>query len=377
MSRLLKLAAAAALSLCFVPASYAQDAAPQTTVEQGQVYPDSLGSEDTHAYTLELPADYFVVGSVDQISVDVVVTVLDGEGEEVRTFDSPARGPEMFQLTTEKAGVYRFEVSPFEEETGLYEFELRLVEPGATTPEGKVDQLMSAYSGEETPGAVAAIVRDGEVEFARAYGMANLTHGIPMTVDTRNNIGSTSKQFTAFAILLLAQQGELTLDDDIRIHIEELPDLGETVTIRNLLTHTSGYREFLNALSVSGRRLDEGDFIAREEIIALVQNQPELQNSPGAEWNYNNTAFALLTVVASHTAISGTLPRLNYPTSADMLLIVCYFLATAVTVVSIAVNRMKVGGSAERAERIDRRARWMLPAVAAVVLGVSVLVLWI
>jgi CubicO group peptidase (beta-lactamase class C family) len=116
-------------------------------------------------------------------------------------------------------------------------------------------------------------------------------------VDTRNNIGSTSKQFTAFAILLLAQQGELTLDDDIRIHIEELPDLGETVTIRNLLTHTSGYREFLNALSISGRRLDEGDFIAREEIISLVQNQPELQNSPGAEFNYNNTAFVLLTVV--------------------------------------------------------------------------------
>ena len=287
---------AAVLALLVASPGLAQEAAP-TLVSAGGVYADSLGPQDTHAYTMELEADYFVTGSVEQITVDVVVTIKDAAGEDVATFDSPARGPERFQFTTETPGVYRFEVSPFEEETGRYELELIRVEPEATTPEGKVDQLMSAYSGDDTPGVVAAFVRDGEVEFARAYGMANLTHGIPMTVDTRNNIGSTSKQFTAFAILLLAEQGRLSLDDDIRDYIEELPDLGETVTIRNLLTHTSGYREFLNALAMGGRRLDEGDYIGREEIIHLVERQPELQNSPGAEFNYNNTAFALLTVV--------------------------------------------------------------------------------
>jgi CubicO group peptidase (beta-lactamase class C family) len=133
--------------------------------------------------------------------------------------------------------------------------------------------------------------------------MANLTYGIPFEVDTKSNIGSTSKQFTAFAVMLLVERGELSLDDDVREHIPELPDLGETVTVRNLLTHTSGYREFLNLLSMTGRRLDHGDFIDREEVIDIIQRQPALQNSPGAEWNYNNSAFSLAAVIVER--ISG------------------------------------------------------------------------
>ena len=137
----------------------------------------------------------------------------------------------------------------------------------------------------------------GRTVFSKAYGMANLSYGIPWEVDTRTNIGSTSKQFTAFAIMLLAERGELSLDDDVREHIPELPDLGETVTIRHILSHTSGYREFLNLLAMTGRRLDHGDFIDRSEIIDIVQRQPALQNSPGSEFNYNNTAFALAAVI--------------------------------------------------------------------------------
>ena len=137
-------------------------------------------------------------------------------------------------------------------------------------------------------------MRRGELVFAEPYGMANLTYGIPYTLDTPTNIGSTSKQFTAFAITLLAERGELGLDNDVREYIPELPDLGQTVTLRHLLTHTSGYREFLNALAMTGRR---GDDIERREVVELIQRQTELQNAPGAEWNYNNTAFALLATV--------------------------------------------------------------------------------
>jgi CubicO group peptidase (beta-lactamase class C family) len=161
----------------------------------------------------------------------------------------------------------------------------------------RVDRIVAQYSGPETPGVLVGVVRNGELLFQRAYGMANLTHGIPLTVATRTNIGSTSKQFTAFAIALLADRGMLSLDDDVRAHIPELPDLGETVTLRHLITHTSGYREFLNALAIGGWRLDEADHIARDEILTVVQRQPALQNSPGAEWNYNNTGYALLAMV--------------------------------------------------------------------------------
>jgi CubicO group peptidase (beta-lactamase class C family) len=161
----------------------------------------------------------------------------------------------------------------------------------------RVDSIMASFQGTNTPGAVVAVVRKGEIVFQRAYGMANLSHGIPFALDTRTNIGSTSKQFTAFAVALLARDGRLSLDDDVRSHIPELPDLGETVTLRHLISHTSGYREFLNALAMGGWRMEDADDIQRREVVEVVQRQPALQNSPGAEWNYNNTGYALLAMV--------------------------------------------------------------------------------
>lgn len=86
--------------------------------------------------------------------------------------------------------------------------------------------------------------------------------------------------------------------------------------------------------------------------------------------------IALLTVVATHTVVSRSLPRLNYPTIADVVLIVCYLAATALTVVGVVVKKIDALGETERAQKIDRWARWLLPVVAAAVLGISVLVLW-
>jgi len=168
----------------------------------------------------------------------------------------------------------------------------------ADPPGERVDRIMADLQGPDTPGAVVAVVKEGEIVFQRAYGMANLTHGIPFTLETRTNIGSTSKQFTAFAVALLAREGRLSLDDDVRKHLPELPDLGETVTLRHLLSHTSGYREFLNTLAMGGwRLLEDADHIDPREVVRVVQRQPALQNSPGAEWNYNNTGYALLPMV--------------------------------------------------------------------------------
>jgi len=269
-----------------------------------------LSKGATDAYTLDLGEGYFVYGAANQISCDVVVSIYNPSGELAGRFDGPARGSEIFQFESTTAGTYRIEVAAFEQETGVYSIEIRQAEPLASTPEGRVDQLMVAYDDPHTPGGVVAVVEQGEITFAKAYGAADLTFGVPFAIDTRTNIGSTSKQFTAYAIMLLAEQGKLDLDDDIRTHIPELPDLGETVTIRHLLTHTSGYREFLNTLAMSGRRLDRGDFIDRQELITVVQHQPSLQNSPGAEWNYNNTAFGLLAT---------TVERLSGETFADWM----------------------------------------------------------
>ncbi|OZC04462.1 serine hydrolase [Rubricoccus marinus] len=269
-------------------------AAAQEALVPGQPAEGTTASGDSDAYTLALDADQFVLGRAVQVDADVVVTVTGPDGEAVGEFDESARGTDPFQFVSEASGVYTITVTPFENAKGTYALEILRSEPVATAPEAIVDQQYAVLDSDDSPGVVVAIVERGELVFAKPYGMASLTYGIPYTLDTPTNIGSTSKQFTAFAIALLAERGELGLDDDIRAHIPELPDLGATVTIRHLLTHTSGYREFLNALAMSGVAPLA---IERHEIISLVQRQTELQNTPGTEWNYNNTAFALLATV--------------------------------------------------------------------------------
>jgi CubicO group peptidase (beta-lactamase class C family) len=272
-------------------------ASAQQAITPNQARAGTLAADGADAYTLDLDAGTFVAGTAFQETADVVVTVTGPDGAEVAQFDETARGDDLFQFEAEAAGAYTLTVTPFEEEAGAYVLTVERAEPIATAPEGRVDQIFALRDRDGAPGALVAVVDGGEVIYRNAYGTANLTHGVPMTVETRSNIGSTSKQFTAFALLLLEQRGALDLDDDVREYVPELPDFGETVTLRHLLTHTSGYREFLNALVVGGRRLDEGDFVDRAEILALIQRQPELQNTPGTEWNYNNSGYGLAALV--------------------------------------------------------------------------------
>ena len=267
----------------------------QTALDIDRPVEGTLASDDAHAYTLDLPAGQFVLGHAFQRSVDVVVTLTGPDGDEIRAFDAPARGPEPFQFVTDAAGTHTLTVTPFEGAEGQYTMTLERSEPAATTPEGIVRQQFAGLDRESSPGAVVAVVERGEVAFAEPFGMANLAHGVPFALDTPTNIGSTSKQFTAMALLLLQNDGALSLEDDVRLHLPELPDFGETVTLRHLLTHTSGYREYLNLLAMGGWQM--GDQIWRKDLVEVVQRQPELQNAPGAEFNYNNTGYTLAALV--------------------------------------------------------------------------------
>ena len=139
------------------------------------------------------------------------------------------------------------------------------------------------------------MVDNGELTHVHTVGMANLTHGIPWQRGTISNIGSVSKQFAAMGLLVLEGRGEISLDDDIRDYIPELPDFGEPITPRQLLNHTSGYREIYNLMRIAG--FGGEDTFSRELAITVVQRQPELQNRPHTEWNYNNTGFILLSLL--------------------------------------------------------------------------------
>jgi CubicO group peptidase (beta-lactamase class C family) len=178
--------------------------------------------------------------------------------------------------------------------------------PTATTQPAKsreqqVDTLFAKWNRPGTPGAVVEVIRDGKVVLSRGYGMADLERGVPMTKATRFTIGSNSKQFTAFSIHLLEQDGKLSLDDDIRKYLPEVPQFGKKITIRHLLHHTSGLRDYFNLMLMTGWRID--DVITEEDALALVKRQRALNFEPGQEHLYSNTGYMLLAQIVQR--ISG------------------------------------------------------------------------
>jgi len=258
----------------------------------------TLAADSTLRYELTLPKSHFVAGRVEQDGVDATVTITGPAGKRVLRATRVGRGgPEAFAFATDSAGRYLIEVTPATKgKGGAVRVQLTRSEPVATTPEGKVDQA-AAQLYKDTPGAVVGVIKGGKLAFVKGYGAADLTYGMPFTPETPTNIGSSTKQFTGFALALLASRGKLSLDDDVRKHIPELKDFGKTITLRHLLSHTTGYREFINTLIIEGRQVLEGDYIAPDEVIKVINRQPALQNEPGAEFNYNNSAFSLATIV--------------------------------------------------------------------------------
>jgi CubicO group peptidase (beta-lactamase class C family) len=164
----------------------------------------------------------------------------------------------------------------------------------------KVDQLFAAWDKPESPGVAIAVIKDGAVTYQRGYGSANLEYNIPITPATVFHVASVSKQFTAFAVTLLANQGKLSLDDDIRKHLPEVPDFGKKITIRQLIHHTSGLRDQWVLLAMAGWRLD--DVITKEHILKMVRHQKELNFDPGQENLYSNTGYSLLAVIVERAS---------------------------------------------------------------------------
>ena len=119
-----------------------------------------------------------------------------------------------------------------------------------------INRVFATWTDAEGPGCALGVSRDGEVVFQNGYGMANLETGAPITPATIFHVASLSKQFTGAAMLLLQQDGTLSLDDDVRTYLPELPDYGHRITIRHLLTHTSGLRDQWDLLSMARGRFD-------------------------------------------------------------------------------------------------------------------------
>jgi CubicO group peptidase (beta-lactamase class C family) len=164
----------------------------------------------------------------------------------------------------------------------------------AALPE-RVDGLFARFAAGLSPGCALAVVEHGRVVLARGYGFADLGRRLPITPRTRFDIASTSKQFTAASVLLLAARGRLSLDDDIRRYVPELPRHDTPITLNHLLHHTSGLPNYVDLLVQSGKRYEE--VTTDDDALAALAGAPQLEFPPGTAFRYNDSGYFLLSLV--------------------------------------------------------------------------------
>jgi CubicO group peptidase (beta-lactamase class C family) len=166
--------------------------------------------------------------------------------------------------------------------------------------EEKVDKLFEEWKTIDSPGAAAAIIKDNMVIYRKGFGSAQLEYNIPITPSTIFHVASVSKQFTAMAISMLEAEGKLSVNDDIRKFLPEVPDFGKTITIRHLLHHTSGMRDQWDLVILAG--WGWSDLITQDQIMDMVKRQKELNFSPGERYMYCNTGYTLLAEIVSRAS---------------------------------------------------------------------------
>jgi CubicO group peptidase (beta-lactamase class C family) len=163
-----------------------------------------------------------------------------------------------------------------------------------------IEKLLQAHTNRATPGCAIAIIKDGEIIYERGYGCANLQYGTPITPLTVFNVASAAKQFTAMSILLLAKDGKISLDDEVRKYVREVPDYGKVITLRHLMHHTSGLRNYEDLIDMAAWRPE--DVHTREHMLHIISRQKELNFAPGERYLYCNTGYILLAEIVARVS---------------------------------------------------------------------------
>ncbi len=164
----------------------------------------------------------------------------------------------------------------------------------------RVDAVFAAWDSTASPGCALGIGRGGTVVYARGYGMANLEYDAAISPESIFHVASISKQFAAFSVALLAADGKLSLDDEVRKHLPEIPDFGKRITVRHLMHHTSGLRDQWTLQNYAGWR--EDDLITEADVLQMAARQHGLNFDPGAEYLYSNTGFTLLGAIVKRVS---------------------------------------------------------------------------
>ena len=171
----------------------------------------------------------------------------------------------------------------------------------AQDPAAQVDRIFASFTGDATPGCSVGVSRSGRPVLERAYGMADLEHAVANTPATIFEPGSVTKQFTAAAVVLLALDGTLSLDDDVRRWIPEVPDYGTPITLRHLLNHTSGLRDWGSVAAFEGWPRTSRVH-THAHVLDIVARQRSLNYTPGQYYSYTNTGFNLLAMIVERAS---------------------------------------------------------------------------
>jgi CubicO group peptidase (beta-lactamase class C family) len=166
----------------------------------------------------------------------------------------------------------------------------------------QVDRVFRALNRADAPGCAVGVGIGASTVLTAAYGMADLEHNVPLTPESIFEPGSVTKQFTAASVLLLAQQGKLSLDDPVRKYIPELPDYGTSITIRQLLNHTSGLRDWGSVAAIGGQPRWDRFAYSDSDALEITARQRALNYAPGSEYSYTNTGYNLLAVLVDRVA---------------------------------------------------------------------------
>ena len=161
---------------------------------------------------------------------------------------------------------------------------------GVTSPE--IDNLMAGYS--DGPGGAVMVIKNGEIVHQKGYGFADVENGVPITTDTVFHLGSVGKQFTALGVIMLEEQGLLTYDDPIGMHLTELEWMGSDVTIRRLLHHTSGIMGYDDSDEIYNALVASSDRPSNDDLLSVLAEQGGVLTDPGEEYSYSNTGYDIL-----------------------------------------------------------------------------------
>lgn len=163
-----------------------------------------------------------------------------------------------------------------------------------------IDRIFTAWDAPGSPGCGLAVAQDGDLLYSRGYGYANLDYDIPISPATVFDVASVTKQFIAASLSMLALEGRLSLDDDVRLWLPELPAYEWPVTLRQMINHTSGLRDYLTLFPLAGR--DDYYPISHAQILAMMSRQRALNFPPGDQYSYSNTAYMLLAQVVERAS---------------------------------------------------------------------------